>query len=514
MGSTNKRVLAEYKKNSGPSLRAVKVVTERIEELQKEEEEVTKLAGEQFGTSIPRAFIAGNANFIVDPSNVGTGILDRMIKTDDTISSAIQFKIMMIISKIGEYQHEKTEIKEHVQGFLKSLRGPSWRQSMQGMLSYHGYKFSASEVNFGLNPDLKKVPIQIKTYHPSTMAFEVDDNGEITEDGILQFSNQHTQFSNPNFRFSAIRHGFTVKNPFSTPIDRLHPFRIPFFSQIGMVRIPRNKVIHMTGLNFNTFGNPYGNSPVRTAHLLWQIKVFMLKQMAITGKRHATSRIWATAPHGSQKVEVTLGDGSTKQLNAAEAVRQMLADAETNDNLVTGREEDGYKMTVLADNAGLDQFVSVINALNTWIFRCFLLPSLVLTDGTAGSRSLGDKHFQIVDRIAESDADEFGEGVIHQMIERNIIENFGVQDDYGKFQRRPQTIEEQQRLASMFGQLGNDGFLDPAGKKDQAFVRESLGLPDADPSAFQIRDPLDDKDLPEPGAPLPKEEPSEPGDDE
>jgi len=218
-----------------------------------------------------------------------------------------------------------------------------------------------------------------------------------------------------------------------------------------------------------------------------------------------TSRIWATAPHGEQKVEVILGNGEKKQVSPAEAVHLMLKDAETNDNLVTGPEIDGYKMSVLADTAGLDQFVSVINALNTWIFRCFMMPSLVLTDGTAGSRSLGDKHFQIVDRIAEADADEFTEGIINQFIERNIIENFGIQDDYGSFQRRPQTIEERQRLASMFGQLGNDGWLDPAGEKDQEFVRESLHLPDADKSLFSLRDPLGGDDLPEPGEALPAE---------
>ncbi len=496
-----KKALLAPQKLTAPNLRAMEAVTERIQGLQKEDKAIRNMVGEQFGTSIPVAFFPGNDNIIIDPSNVGTGIIDRMIKTDDTISSAVQFKIMMILSKIGEYQHSNDEIKKFVQKYLKNMRGPNWSVAMQGMLSYHGYKFSVSEVNFGLDDDLRKTPVQIKSYHPSTIAFEVDENGEITDHGIIQFTHQHTQFSNPNWRFTAIRHGFTVKNPFTTPVDRLHPHRVPFFQNIGMVRIPRNKVVHMTGLNFNTFGNPYGNSAVRTAHMLWQIKVFMLKQMGITGKRHATSRIWATAPHGAQKVEVVLGNGMTKQVSPAEAVRLMLKDAETNDNLVTGPEDDGYKMTVLADTAGLDQFVNVINALNVWIFRCFLMPSLVMTDGTAGSRSLGDKHFQIVDRIAEADAAEFTEGIINQFIERNIIENFGIQDDYGSFAQRPQTIEERQRLGSMFGQLANDGWLDPSGKKDVEFVRENLHLPKADLSAFRIGDPLND--LPEPGEALP-----------
>lgn len=486
--------------------RASQAVLDRVQSLKEQEDAIKKMADNQFGVTIPRAFTDTKSNFIVDPSNVGTGILDRMIKTDDTISAAVQFKILMILSKIGEYHHDDQEIKDFVKKFISDMRKPTWSQSLQSMLSYHGYKFSVSEIIFGMDSELRKVPRKVITYHPSTIAFEVDENGEITDDGVIQFTNQHSKYTNPNWAFSAIRHGFKVNNPFTTPIDRLHPHRIPWFTQIGMVRIPRNKVIHHVGQSFNSFGNPYGSSAVRTVHLLWQLKVFILKQMGIASKKGATNKIWATAPHGAQKVEIVKGDGTKETVSPAEAVRQMLSDVETQDSFVTGPEDAGYKLSTLGDGADLNQFVAVINALNIWIFRGFLLPSLVLTDGQAGSRSLGDKHFQLVDKVSDSEAEDFTEIVINEMIERTIIENFGEQEDYGKFNKRPQTIAERQSLASMFGGLANDGWMKPHVEEDARFVRENLNLPEDTDKTFELtgesENDFDDDGL-EPGTQIP-----------
>ena len=481
--------------------RAAEAVHKRIQGLELEEKMIRDSVDDQVGTSIPRSFTAGKDNFIIDPSNVGTGILDRMIKTDDTISAAVQFKILMILSKVGDYHHDDDKIKEFVKEFLQGMKSPTWGAAMEAMLSYHGYKFSVSEIVFGLDTNLNKVPRKIVTYHPSTVAFEVDENGEITENGILQFTNQHSRFSNPNFTFSAVRHGFKVVNPFSTPIDRLQPFRVPFFTQIGMVRIPRNKVLHFTGMNFNAFGNPYGNSAVRTNHLLWSLKNFILKQLGISSKQGAMGKIHATAPFGEQKVEVVKGDGTKEIVSPSEAVRLMLSDIQNQDSFVTGPESEGYKMTVLDNSADLNQYTETINQINIWMFRSFLLPSLVLTDGSSGSRSLGDKHFQLVDKIADSESEFFTQIVVNEMIERVIIENFGVQKNYGKFNRRPQTVEERQALASMFGGLANDGWMKPHVKEDFEFVRENLHLPKDADKTFDLTEKGEPK-LDENGEPI------------
>lgn len=437
----------------------------------------------QVGTSTPRYFGAMNT-FLANPSNVGIGILARMIETDDTVLCAVQFKSLMMLSKIGEYAHDNPEIQKFVRDFLEKMEEPTWTESLEAMSSYVAYGFSVSEVIWGLNKKLQKIPKKVKTYHPSTICFEVDPWGDITKDGIVQFVIQNAQISNPNNYWPYFQYGFTVKNPFETPSDRLLPYRMPFINNYGCVRIPKAKCIHHTNGDLYSFGSPYGKSQVRTAHLAWQLKVFFLKQLGIAGKRQATPAVWGTAPVNQNKVRITTPDGMKEELSPMEAMAKMMSNRETDDALITGPKEQGYSIEVINAEADLDQFLNVINQLNTYIFRSFLLPSLVMTDGSAGSRSLGDKHFQIVDFMAEQESKKFCEVIIKQMIRPAIEANFGEQDNYGKFTERPQTIEERERLANLFSTVANSGFMKAYDKADGDYVRSALHLPKQDESFY------------------------------
>jgi len=462
----------------------------RYQELQAEEQHITKML-DQSGTTVPKLF-TNLDSVVINPSNVGTGVLSRMIETDDTVSAAVNFKNIMIQAKIGEYHHDTPAIKKFIQQMLRSMRHPTWAEAKEGMGSAFGYGFSVSEMVFILNGDMSKTVKRIPTYHPATIAFELGDNGDITEDGVLQFVLQNSQFRNPNRRFATINHGFEVLNPFTTPQDRLHPRRIPFLATMGIVRIPRNKIVHhITGHGYN-FGNPYGKSPVRTAHLAWQLKNFILKQMGVSAKRFSQPLVIGQAPQGAAKVKFTNTlTGVTETITPQQALLKMLSDRESDDGLVIGPEQDGYKIEVIQSSGTLQDFVGAINALNTWIFRCFLMPSLVMTDGTAGSRALGDKHFQVVDRICEAEAQKFKDVLIHDFIERMILENFGPQDDYGTFQDRPQNLEERIKLGAMFSELIMSGVMKAYVKEDMAFIRESLGLPEDKDKSFDLRDPIE-----------------------
>lgn len=450
---------------------------DRWNELSAENEVMRKAESGQIGTQVPKVFYDTN-NVIVNPSNVGTNILSRMALTDDTVWSALSFMVLMIVSKIGDYHNEDEKIKEFVHRFLKRLRNPTWRHSMEAMASHKHFGFSVSEVMFGLNKEFQKVPVRIATYHPSTIAFEVDSTGAVTPNGILQYVLQYSQFSNPNQWWTSQMYGWKAVNPFTTPLDRLMPQRIPFVHNYGLVRIPRNKVIHhVSGALFN-FGSPYGSTAVRTAHLAWQLKVFLMKQMGVAGKRNATNTLWATAPMSENKVKyMNPATNKMELLSPTEALRTLMADRETDDAILTGPENTGYKVSSLNNAANLEDFTVAINFCDVKIFRCFLMPSLVMTDGSAGSRSLGDKHFDIVNRIADNEADLFGESMVNDLIERVIVENFGEQEDYGHFTKRPQSIDERNELAAMFSSAITSGIMKPFIKSDQSYMRSSLGMP-------------------------------------
>lgn len=439
----------------------------------------------QMGVTVPRHYGAINT-FVTNPSNVGIGILARMIETDDTVQAAVMFKSLMMLSKIGDYYHENESVQEFVRDFLDNMKGPTWIQSLEAMSSYYPYGFSVSEIIWGLENKEKKIPKKVVTYHPSTIVFEVDSYGSVTDDGVIQFVVQHSQVSNPNTYFPYYQYGFKVKNPFETPDDRLLPYRIPFLNNYGMVRIPKNKVIHHTNNEILSFGSPYGKSPVRTAHLAWQMKTYFMKQMGVAGKRQASPFVWGTAPFNQNKVETKNPDGSVTRLNPVEALTALLAQRENDDAIVTGPEDMGYKLQEIAATIDLGQYTDVINQLNTYIFRAFLLPSLVMTDGQSGSRSLGDKHFQIVDFMSEQDAKKFTATIVDQMIRPAIEANFGKQKNYGEFKSRPQTIEERERLSTMFSSLASAGWMRSHDKKDGDFVRSSLHLPAQDESFYTI----------------------------
>lgn len=468
-------------------------VVSRFHEMMQEDRLFKKVLDAQVGTSIP-TFFGQLSQLIVNPSNINVGILSRMIDTDDTISSSVEFKSLMVISKIGDYHHENKEIRDFVNDFLKRLERPTWQETLEGILTGQAFGYSVSEIVWGLDKKLNKVPVKIPTYHPATICFEVNDNGHIVDDGVIQFTSQFSVGNNPNNYIPTQKYGYKVKNPFETPFDRLYPRRIPFMNNFYLVRIPRSKVIHYVYRFGQAFGSPYGKTPVRTAHLLWQLKNFLLKQMGVGAKRKNSPLLWGTAPVGQNKVGVGNENGVEEQLSPAQALMKVLSNLESDDAVVTGPENLGYKISAIMNQIQLNGYTDAINELNTWMFRCFLLPSLVMTDGSAGSRALGDKHFQIVDQIASTEATNLCNTIITDLIRPAIEQNFGEQDDYGKFNERPRNIEEREKLSRIFCDLANVGWMSPANKEDRAHVRSSLNLNEDNGNVNEIFNERDDED--------------------
>ncbi|RYZ86287.1 MAG: hypothetical protein EOP06_14765 [Proteobacteria bacterium] len=176
----------------------------------------------RFGTGVPN-YLGSIDTFITNPSNVGIGVIARMIETDPTVLSAVSFKSLMMLAKMGEFQHDDVTITEFVRDFLAKMYGPTFKEALEAMSSKFGYGFSVTEIIWGINKQKRKVPIKLSTYHPTTICFEVDQYGELTEWGIVQFVIQSGQTANPNNFLPSFQGGWRVKNPFETPEDRLLP---------------------------------------------------------------------------------------------------------------------------------------------------------------------------------------------------------------------------------------------------------------------------------------------------
>lgn len=448
-------------------------VRKHINDFKESEDQFTKIIEAQIGASVPEFFNALKTA-VVNPSNVGIGILDRMIDTDDTISAAMEFKVLMMLSRVGEYYHKDEKIRKFVTKFIKEMKGPTWEQALEGMASGCGLGFSVSEINWKVNDDYQVVPRNIITYHPSTICFEMDREG-ITEDGIIQFVTQYNQGTNPNKIYPTDRYGWSSSAFYETPMDRLMPLRVPYINNFGIVRIPRKKVVHYVYRAGRSFGSPYGKTPVRTAHMLWQLKNFFLKQVGIAGDKASFPLLVAKADKASHMVEYKDSNGVTRKMSVREALIEMLREIKSKDHIVVGKEDVIEKIDNMVQ---LSNFTDVVKHLDVAIFRCFLIPSLVMTDGSAGSRALGDKHFEIVGHIADVDARSFTQSIINDLIQPAIEKNFGPQEEYGEFQKRHQSLEEFERLANVFAQLDTTGFVDSTIQEDFDLVRKNLSLPE------------------------------------
>ena len=76
----------------------------------------------QRGTTIPALFNT-LYKFIQNPSSVSVETYKRMIDTDDTIGSGIDFLTICLAARLGEYTHPNKKIAKWVNAQLKYIKG-------------------------------------------------------------------------------------------------------------------------------------------------------------------------------------------------------------------------------------------------------------------------------------------------------------------------------------------------------------------------------------------------------
>ena len=76
----------------------------------------------QRGTPIPALFNI-YYRFIQNPSSVSVETFKRMVDTDDTIGSGVDFLTTALAARFGQYQHKSPEITEWVNKRLAEVEG-------------------------------------------------------------------------------------------------------------------------------------------------------------------------------------------------------------------------------------------------------------------------------------------------------------------------------------------------------------------------------------------------------
>lgn len=446
----------------------------------------------QRGTNIP-ALYNQVYRFIQNPSTVSVETFKRMVDTDETVGSGVDFLTTCLAARVGQYQHKSEEISKWVNERLNEIDG-GWINTMKEILSASWAGFSVGEKVWA-NTDNGFVPKKIVNLPPGTVMFETDRTGELTPDGILQYQRNY----NPALFGSGIAYlfGFSTNVPtqntsFRPDIyaklgDYPFPLRSPNIFSYLSIRIPTRKCIHYAFDAQGKFGNPYGRSLLRRAYKHWVLKDAVLQMLAVSLDRKGTPlSIWYVDPNAAfidpdqyQSGDLTGKDiGKRAQMAVKDALKRI-----HNDSVVVmpGKKGQFVDHDMITHSSNASDFIATLNYLDTRIMRALLLPALVMSGGDgAGSYSLGQEHAKTFDKILDGINGGFIQVMLRQLVREMIAYNFPrsawEKDGLGEFGQRELSIEEREKEWQVVDGAISQGVIDMNDLDDLNKAREIAGF--------------------------------------
>ncbi|SDI49424.1 phage portal protein family protein [Paenibacillus naphthalenovorans] len=385
----------------------------------------------QFGsqlTGMLYSFSLGTSN----PDSIGIDVYERMIETDETIGSGVDFLISTVVSRLGRYHHENPDISDFINRCFEEMNG-SLVLACYDILSAVWAGYSTTEINFTAKSG--KIMIDnLVTYHPRSIKFDIDrSTGKLKDNGVIQQA------------------GVAVER----------------------IEIPKDKCIIYT--HNPRFGNLYGRSQLKRTYKNWLLKDTILKMWATALDRFGTPLLGAFSEDAMVTVEI---DGEEKQISAIDYLLGILSNIQNETALAFTKGVDVKTLYNPTGNIG-ENFHQAILYLNKMLYRSLLIPSLIFDEGDrSGSLALGESHFAAFDQMSGSIYRRLTETLIEQLVARLIDYNFGPQQNYGQFAEAQVSLVYQKLIAEIFKQYVEIGVLDPATEEDFSYMRSTAGLPD------------------------------------
>ena len=471
------------------------VPDELADELMARHVEVQQLADllgneNQRGTPIPALFNTFY-KFIQNPSTVSVETKKRMIDTDETVGSGVDFLSSCLCARMGGYQHPNREVMEFVTKALDGIEG-GFYDAMKEMQSAAWAGFSVAEIDWK-NSDLGFVPERLAPLPPSTVLFETTRTGQITDDGILQYQRNYNPLTLGNgIGFLAgMGQGFTSNSGRPDPMakfgDLPFPLRTANTFNYMSVRIPRIKCVHFSWNGSGRFGNPYGRDMLRRAYNWWVQKWAYSQMLGVALDRKGTPLMVVYAdPNASVSKQSQYDSRSAAKrgdLEKGPAAASRAFKNVHNDSVVVlpGKKDSAFSVDVVNTTPNVDGFLSAIQHADRCIMRAILIPSLVFTNGDGtGSYSLGQEHAKTFDKLLDGYLEGFKRTIIDQLVKQIIAYNFPKsvwqKDGLGSFARRELTTDERDKESDMFERGINMGVIDGNDLTDLNKMREAMGF--------------------------------------
>ena len=460
-------------------------------------EHLSQLIGKenQRSTAIPALFNTFY-KFIQNPSTVSVETFKRMVDTDDTVGSGVELLTTCLAARIGRYQHPSEEITEFVNLALEGLEG-GWTNNIKQILSASWAGYSVSEKVWANKLD-GFVPTELVTLPPSTILFETDRTGKITEDGILQYQrsmNLGGAMAGGGIGGSTFSDGFSDRyrpDAYAKFGDMQFPVRMGNTFQYMSTRLPKLKCVHFSFDAQGNFGNPYGRSLLRRAYKHWIMKDAFLQMLSVALDRKGTPLTvvfadpniqikdpnQANVARGRENTRGTRGIGVNAQTAAKEAMEKIHNDTVL---VLPGKKGQVYDIEFVPQDSNAEVFISSIGMCNQGIMRSLLIPSLIFTNGDgSGSYALGQEHAKTFEKILDGWNSGLKYVLLHQLIREIIAYNFPksawVKDGFGDFSRRDLSQDERDKEMTMFATAIDKGVVDTGDLADLNKMRESMGF--------------------------------------
>lgn len=451
----------------------------------------------QRGTPIPAIFNQFY-KFIQNPSSVSIETYKRMIDTDDTLGSGVDFLTTALAARIGSYQHPSEEITEWVNNALEKMEG-GWFNTIKEVLSATWAGFYVGEKVWG-NTDEGFILKKIVSLPPQSILFEANRDGSLTNDGILQYQRNY----NPGFGQGGASYlfGFSAfslstsrgsrPDPYASLGDFPYPLRVANQYAYMSVRIPKQKCLHYSFDAQGKFGNPYGRSLLRRAYNYYVLKHTILQMMAIALDRKGTplmivhSDPHATVLDADKYTEGTQAAGKKLGVRADIAAMRAFQNVH-NDSVIflPGKEGQIYSVKNIDQNSNAQDFIAAANFCDKGLIRALLIPSLIFANGDGtGSFALGQEHAKTFDKICDGILAGFKHTLLEQVIKELIAYNFPEsawkKDGLGSFSKRQLTQDEIQKEMEVVEKGVNIGAIDLNDINDLNAIREKMGFEPVD----------------------------------
>lgn len=381
------------------------------------------------GPDIYDGVIDGDVVYPVDKliGKKGYEIFTKML-TDDQVKPALLLQKYSVAASgwdIKPASEETSDIEkaEFIKFVFEQMKG-SIDSAILEILTAKDYGFSVSEINWMISevaPYIDKIIIKnIKAKHPADFEFEVDEFGNILQNGIIQIST-------------------------GTNLDK---DKFILYSHNAQ------------------FGDVYGISDLRAAYKPWFCKTTLLKAWSIYLERFATPTPVAKYTTRAK------GDGK-------DDLRKILNNLQSKTSIVIPKKLVDELSFLEVSGQGGDAFQKAITYFDKAISRSMLLPDQMGLGGkeNTGSNAKARTHLDVfylsIQKIRKDVAGLIKEALIKPLIDMN----YGFTEKYPELTFNPIIAKDKHEIAKIWVEAATKGVVKLTLDDENAF-RQMLDMPE------------------------------------